>query len=487
MPNAKLMSEKFCCQSQSVLSCLRKLLIFALVLLTHLSAVRSAQASGGEKIAVLGFYSKNNTEEERAIAATVVSKLTETLFLDENFLSVRDAKRILAAKDALKYDFSSEASLKVGEALGVDFVVYGDVGIKNGDIYINVTTFSMVKKSPVFQENIFCVSTSLIPQVVKRHVRELDEKIFWSELTITTDPPGAEVHIEGNFMGVTPFKKNIKPYTYSIKLLKGGFRKKRDVITVLRGEKILKSYTLSRIVYLLSTPSGAKVYIDDKLWGTTPTSYYSESDILNISWKKSGYGPVSKIIDISYMKGKRRISTNLIKLESIRFFDLGLKKEESFSEIFKEFLASKTRKETILSTFMYGRVADLFKEGSYFFQSAIMVDPNNGVAYLHFSQMYYKYILFKLGSPVYLKSEVAELMDLATQSARIAINLETDSRTTLQAINILGSIMLQRSKNRSDSMEVVQDINGAIEQFEKGIRLFSDIAEHDSELADLPY
>jgi len=485
MPNANLKSEKFCCQSTLLLSCLRKLFVLVLVLLMHLCAARPAPASEAKRVAVIGLHSKNNSKEERSAASAVVRKLIETLFLDENFVPVRDEKRITRAKEAVKYDFSSKLSLKIGETLGLDYVISGDVEIKKGEIYINATTFSIAKRAPVFHKNIFCVDTSLIPQVVKRYVRELDEKIFWSELVIKTEPPGAEIYIEGKFMGVTPFRRHIKPYTYSIKLLKDGFRKKRDVITILRGEKILKSYTLSRIVYVLSTPSGAKVYIDDKLWGTTPTSYYSESDILNISWKKSGYGTVRKVTDISYMKGKRRISANLIKLESIRFFDLGIKKEEKFSEIFKEFLASKTRKDSsILSSFMFGRVADLFKEGSYFFQSAIMVDPNNGIAYLHLSQIYYKYILFKLGSPLYLKSEVSELIDLATQTARIAINLETDNRTTLQAINILGSIMLQHSKNRSDTAEGVQDINSAMGQFEKGIRLFDDIAEHDSDLAN---
>ncbi len=438
-----------------------------------------------KKIAVLGFDADKDAEKK--IAPMVISKFTEALFIDENFSVIRNAKRISKAKkDVGKYAFTKESSLKVAKILDVDYVVYGKVILRKSEIHIKTQTLSVADNTVVLEDSIFCVDTSLLLQVIKRYISGLKEQIFWSELTLDADYVGTKVYIEGKYVGVTPFKKKVKPSTYSIELKRDGFRTRKDVVTVLKGEDLVRKYKLSRLIFILSSPSGAKIYIDGRYWGDSPSSYYSVNSILSIVWKKPGYSDVEKTIDISSVKSNRKITAKMVKKDSMRLFRSGLAKEEEFSEMFKRFIDSKRKNDSSLFTSMLEtQFSDVFKETADLYKSATFADSTNGHAYSHLAKIYYEYILLKLASPIYFKSELIELMDFATQSARIAINLETDSTTTLESVNILGSLLLQKAKNRETKTESLRDLKSAVEQFERGIKTFNSMAEEDNELASL--
>jgi len=459
-------------------------MLFVFYLFLFLSAIfpTAVHASSGTKSVVV-IDMRAEKAEAKAVKKLVISNLIEVFFLDENFSPFRDDKKIENAKG--KYSFSDDESLKIGRTLKVDLAIYGEVSIKRGEIYVLIHTLDVKTGKEIFRGNMFCVNSSLIPQVAKRLIGELKEKIFWSKVLIKTEPPGANVFIEGVLKGVTPFRGNIPPSTYSIKLEKDGFRVKNDILTILEGESIAKKYKLSRIVYLLSSPSGAKIHVDGQLWGITPTSYYSETSILNITWNKEGYAPVERVIDVSSMRGIRKVRANLIKNESVRFFESGIEKEKEFSELFDSFISSKRgEKSKIFSNFFEGSFSERFKETAYFFQSATLVDPSNGPAYFRLAKLYYEYILVTLGSPIHVKTTLSELMDFAAQSARISVNLETDTKTTLQSMNLLGSILMQRAENRNNSTESLQDLNRAVEKFQRAIKLFDEAAKHDNDLAN---
>lgn len=66
-------------------------------------------------------------------------------------------------------------------------------------------------------------------------------------VTITSNPTGAVVYINGEQRGVTPLTLNLLPGTYSVKLVKSGYVEYTTQITVKVGEPMKLSPTLSKI------------------------------------------------------------------------------------------------------------------------------------------------------------------------------------------------------------------------------------------------
>ncbi|MGB9681354.1 MAG: PEGA domain-containing protein [bacterium] len=95
------------------------------------------------------------------------------------------------------------------------------------------------------------------------------------ELTVSSNPSGASLYIDGRFLGYTPYDGNVPVGKHSILLQLSGYQDyQKDInITPARPTKIdvkLKPIPLEGSLYITSNPSGADVFINGDKKGKTP-------------------------------------------------------------------------------------------------------------------------------------------------------------------------------------------------------------------------
>ncbi len=92
-------------------------------------------------------------------------------------------------------------------------------------------------------------------------------------LEITSSPRGAEVYVGRRREGITPFRRELSPGTYRIRVAKSPeYKEITDVVEIRAGETSLKNYALA-LVYILkinTDPVGADVIIDGNYRGKAP-------------------------------------------------------------------------------------------------------------------------------------------------------------------------------------------------------------------------
>ena len=96
-------------------------------------------------------------------------------------------------------------------------------------------------------------------------------------LEISSIPTGAEVFIDNEPQGMTPFKLEADPGSYSVRLAYPEYQDKSEIVRVLPGETTMRVFDLAPafIIQVPSNPAEANVKIDGKFQGKTP---------LNIPW-----------------------------------------------------------------------------------------------------------------------------------------------------------------------------------------------------------
>ncbi|MEM3872550.1 MAG: serine/threonine-protein kinase [Nitrososphaeria archaeon] len=114
-------------------------------------------------------------------------------------------------------------------------------------------------------------------------------------LKISSNPTGAKIYINNSYKGITPLNLTLNEGTYVVKLLKEDYVSFSKEVVVESGKTSLLNATLTasrKATYLnlYSDPSGASVYIDGKLIGTSPiTKYYISTGSHEILVEKEGF------------------------------------------------------------------------------------------------------------------------------------------------------------------------------------------------------
>jgi len=131
-----------------------------------------------------------------------------------------------------------------------------------------------IKKPPEYEEIMDVLAIKAADTISKTYtLNKRVQTIQPGYVEINSTPDGAEVYFGDKREGVTPFKGKILRGTYNIRILKlPEYKEKRDVLNVISGETLSKSYVLTPLYMLkLSTnPQGADVRIDGVLKGKTP-------------------------------------------------------------------------------------------------------------------------------------------------------------------------------------------------------------------------
>jgi len=128
------------------------------------------------------------------------------------------------------------------------------------------------------------------------------------EITIITDPMGAFVFVDGIMHDYpTPTKLELLPGTYKLEIVKRGYEKVEDSITIAAGDMLRKEYILKEkpkepkwMVVVESEPTGAKVLLDDvPIDKYTPTTLILGPGVWRIGVVKPGYLPAEEVIELA--------------------------------------------------------------------------------------------------------------------------------------------------------------------------------------------
>lgn len=131
-----------------------------------------------------------------------------------------------------------------------------------------------------------------------------------SVLAVTTQPPGASVKVNGLSKGVTPCTLDRLPAGENELVISlPGYVVYRSKIKLLANEEETLDISLKPVPGVLSVitlPSGARLFMDEKLCGQTPMTLDSiEAGSHVVRAEMEGYAPVTKTID--FQQGEKKV------------------------------------------------------------------------------------------------------------------------------------------------------------------------------------
>jgi hypothetical protein len=121
-------------------------------------------------------------------------------------------------------------------------------------------------------------------------------------LEITSIPDRAEVIVDGQRRGTTPFRSELAPGSHALRLRRSGYRETAEEVIIEAGRNLIKEYRLEpqeepAVEYVLgvtSRPSDADVFIDGRFQGKTPVDALSVGKrTVQIQVRRNGWEPQS--------------------------------------------------------------------------------------------------------------------------------------------------------------------------------------------------
>ena len=190
-------------------------------------------------------------------------------------------KLILAAKKKLKTIDETFSGMNKGGLL-IKSVPRGATATLDGRSLDGVTPITVKDLVPrmyklvVEKDGIYQYKTTVQIEPDKyRTVTALLKKAKGT-LDIASDPPEAEIKIDGKFVGLTPkVVKKVDAGPHKVELAKKGYAKWKQDVTVSAGpgkQKIEATLLKLGVLLLQSTPPGAKAYYKSRYIGKTPVN-----------------------------------------------------------------------------------------------------------------------------------------------------------------------------------------------------------------------
>ncbi len=128
---------------------------------------------------------------------------------------------------------------------------------------------------------------------------ELPMRPAWAEIRFATEPPGADILLDGERIGETPLTAPVLQGERQVTLKLGGYKAVEQRLTVVAGEDqqrpVIPLEAADGLVFIRSRPSGANVTINDEFRGQTPLEVSLEPGRRHdISLFRSGYATASR-------------------------------------------------------------------------------------------------------------------------------------------------------------------------------------------------
>jgi CRISPR/Cas system-associated exonuclease Cas4 (RecB family) len=114
-----------------------------------------------------------------------------------------------------------------------------------------------------------------IKDSTKEVALEVSTPIYTGSLDVSSEPSGATIYVNGDFIGVTPLLIQLNVGLYTVVLTKSGYNSVERSVSLQVDEVTYVSEELTQIppqtavLNVSSNPSGAEVYVDGNYEGTT--------------------------------------------------------------------------------------------------------------------------------------------------------------------------------------------------------------------------
>lgn len=140
------------------------------------------------------------------------------------------------------------------------------------------------------------------------------KKITTAKKKIISVPSGAKIFYNGEEIGTTPYILTAKPNSYTVKLVKNGYKTRFANFTVKKGKNSPETFNLapaSSSVLIETVPSKVSIIRDNKRIGETPMVLNDLAfGTYNIRLERSGYSPQDVSFTINSVR-PQKITTKL--------------------------------------------------------------------------------------------------------------------------------------------------------------------------------
>jgi hypothetical protein len=225
--------------------------------------------------------------------------------------------KVSVRKDGFK---SREQSIQItsGETQILEFVLAPkmgflsiDVNPGDGDIYLDKKKIDVVPFEDSLREGRYVLSierdgylsVSKSIEVKENHRTEIFEELkHTTTVKIASEPTGAEVYLNGNYLGKTPENILLSYGTNNIVLKKENYEDLDKTIEVT-GSTQRFDFELKpnrHAIEVKSSPSGARVYIDQIATKETPAQLTLPYGEYRLMIEKSGYFRKRKLVKVNY-------------------------------------------------------------------------------------------------------------------------------------------------------------------------------------------
>lgn len=184
----------------------------------------------------------------RSLTDTVLGKLAR--YPSFRVLPVPAADPMDLMVDAGCIDFDADCLASLG--VGADLVLYTEVSERDGRFLVQLRLVDVATRDVRSPEGSIEDKARLADFLVTALDRVLGpEPVAEPEdvrVDLTTTPPGGEVYINGDFVGIAPVTTRVEPGSYSLRIAKVGFREERQVLVVDPGKALQLNVALAAVV-----------------------------------------------------------------------------------------------------------------------------------------------------------------------------------------------------------------------------------------------
>ncbi len=300
------------------------LLIWIMALLVGLPDVSMANESPGIVVWKLQGNENVKPADVNLISNFVANQAAK--YSGSKVISEADIYTILKGEQTRQQCGMEDTSCmaEIGAALGVPEAVSGDIG-KIGGFWmlnlrrINVRSAEVIGRS---SRNIEGSADDLIRSlpgaVAELFGLQAGEKAeavktpSMGMLSVTSQPEGAKVRINGQNIGESPVQKELKVNGYKLQVEFRGYKPQEQNVHILPGETTEVTFKLERLppgrLYVKSEPSGASLFLDGEKKGATPFKQKAEVGEYKLELKLKGYKTAKESVSV---KSKETTRLNL--------------------------------------------------------------------------------------------------------------------------------------------------------------------------------
>ena len=201
---------------------------------------------------------------------------------------------------------SKNYSLKVSPPEGKEYVQI-IASTKLIPLFSEIKSLGRIKSFPTLSTNPEkYVQEKIIPYLGKEWASDITffyvgYRPTYGTLIVDSDPQGAYVYVDGSYKGKTPITLLVDEGTHYVVMYFEGGGSYEEIVSVKANEITRVFGRLAKTqIEVTTTPSGARVYVDDVYMGMAPITVDVEPGSHVIRVEKEGYATQEKSVSVGY-------------------------------------------------------------------------------------------------------------------------------------------------------------------------------------------